>query len=100
MPSKIYPNWDFWYENIPSGNPAFQASIIYPGNRKAIGQLSTYLESSYRLGLQYWPLSRLRPFHRRKLAQWLYKYPIRPYVFQGRVLRTNFNPVIVDKSYE
>jgi hypothetical protein len=17
----IYPNWDFWYENIPSGNP-------------------------------------------------------------------------------
>jgi hypothetical protein len=22
-PSKIYPNWDFWFENIPSGNPAF-----------------------------------------------------------------------------
>jgi hypothetical protein len=22
MPSKIYPNWHFWYENIPSGNPA------------------------------------------------------------------------------
>jgi hypothetical protein len=21
-PSKIYPNWDFWFENIPSGNPA------------------------------------------------------------------------------
>jgi hypothetical protein len=20
--SKIYPNWDFWYENVPSGNPA------------------------------------------------------------------------------
>jgi hypothetical protein len=20
-PSKIYPNCDFWYENIPSGNP-------------------------------------------------------------------------------
>jgi hypothetical protein len=20
-PSKIYPNWDFWVENIPSGNP-------------------------------------------------------------------------------
>jgi hypothetical protein len=18
---KIYPNWDFWFENIPSGNP-------------------------------------------------------------------------------
>jgi NADH:ubiquinone oxidoreductase subunit len=21
-PSKIYPNWDFWLENKPSGNPA------------------------------------------------------------------------------
>jgi hypothetical protein len=21
-PSKIYPNWDFWFETIPSGNPA------------------------------------------------------------------------------
>jgi hypothetical protein len=20
-PSKIYPNWDFWLENKPSGNP-------------------------------------------------------------------------------
>jgi hypothetical protein len=20
-PSKIYPYWDFWYENKPSGNP-------------------------------------------------------------------------------
>jgi hypothetical protein len=20
-PSKMYPNWDFWFENIPSGNP-------------------------------------------------------------------------------
>jgi hypothetical protein len=20
-PSKIYPKWDFWFENIPSGNP-------------------------------------------------------------------------------
>jgi hypothetical protein len=21
MPSKIYPNWDFWFENKPCGNP-------------------------------------------------------------------------------
>jgi hypothetical protein len=21
-PDKIYPNWDFWFENIPSGNTA------------------------------------------------------------------------------
>jgi hypothetical protein len=20
-PSKFYPNWDFWFENMPSGNP-------------------------------------------------------------------------------
>jgi hypothetical protein len=23
-PSKIYPNLDFWFENIPSGNPAYR----------------------------------------------------------------------------
>jgi hypothetical protein len=23
--TKIYPNWDFWFENIPSGNPALKA---------------------------------------------------------------------------
>jgi hypothetical protein len=22
FPYKIYPNWDFWFENKPSGNPA------------------------------------------------------------------------------
>jgi hypothetical protein len=22
MAYKIYPNWGFWFENIPSGNPA------------------------------------------------------------------------------
>jgi hypothetical protein len=23
-PSKIYPNWDFWFENVPSCNPTAQ----------------------------------------------------------------------------
>jgi hypothetical protein len=23
-PYKMYPNWDFWFENIPSGNPALE----------------------------------------------------------------------------
>jgi hypothetical protein len=23
--SKIYPNWDFWFENKPSGNPVVDA---------------------------------------------------------------------------
>jgi hypothetical protein len=25
-PSKIYPNWYFWFENIPSGNPVAVAA--------------------------------------------------------------------------
>jgi hypothetical protein len=24
-PTKIYPNWDFGFENIPSGNPGFDS---------------------------------------------------------------------------
>jgi hypothetical protein len=26
--SKIYPNWDFWFENEPSGNPGFEATVL------------------------------------------------------------------------
>jgi hypothetical protein len=26
-PSKIYPNWDFWFENKPSGNPARHSNL-------------------------------------------------------------------------
>jgi hypothetical protein len=25
-PPKIYPNWDFWFENKPSGNPGLQSA--------------------------------------------------------------------------
>jgi hypothetical protein len=25
--SKIYPNWDFWFENKPSGNPDLSQSV-------------------------------------------------------------------------
>jgi hypothetical protein len=28
-PIKIFRNWDFWYENIPSGNPNFKSAIMY-----------------------------------------------------------------------
>jgi hypothetical protein len=24
-PSQKYPNWDFWFENIPSGNSGFES---------------------------------------------------------------------------
>jgi hypothetical protein len=27
-PLKIYPNWDFWYEKMPSGNPAQSGRIL------------------------------------------------------------------------
>jgi hypothetical protein len=27
-PPKFYPNWDFWFENIPSGNPALPAFAL------------------------------------------------------------------------
>jgi hypothetical protein len=27
-PSKIYSNWDFWFENKPSGNPAAQQILV------------------------------------------------------------------------
>jgi hypothetical protein len=26
-PSKIYPNWDFGFENMPSGNPGLMSSF-------------------------------------------------------------------------
>jgi hypothetical protein len=26
-PSKIYPKWDFWFENIASGNPGAGVSL-------------------------------------------------------------------------
>jgi hypothetical protein len=26
--SKIYPNWNVWFENIPSGNPDSQSSYV------------------------------------------------------------------------
>jgi hypothetical protein len=27
--SKIYPTWDFWFENKPSGNPAAKAPFFW-----------------------------------------------------------------------
>jgi hypothetical protein len=28
--SKVYPNWDFWFENILSGNPGCNWYIFIP----------------------------------------------------------------------
>jgi hypothetical protein len=27
-PSNIYPNWDFWFENIPPGNPEYLLDAV------------------------------------------------------------------------
>jgi hypothetical protein len=29
-PSKIYPNWDFWFDNKPSGSPARYVYFRHP----------------------------------------------------------------------
>jgi hypothetical protein len=36
---KIYPNWDFWFESMPSDNPVYVyvcAEINFPGKRKKL----------------------------------------------------------------
>jgi hypothetical protein len=43
-PSKIYPNWDVWFENKPSGNPGQNSDIFFDlfGKRntnKAVGPI-------------------------------------------------------------
>jgi hypothetical protein len=51
MPSKFYPNWDFWFEVKPSGNPGHQAAkgsakphelrraVAYPDSAGAVARL-------------------------------------------------------------
>jgi hypothetical protein len=55
-PSKIYPNWDFWFENKTSGNPdrgpTFCFSKHYP--QKSFGKkLATFDYSN--LCTKIWP---------------------------------------------
>jgi hypothetical protein len=33
-PSKIDPKWDFWFENIPSGNPALEKKVFFYRRKK------------------------------------------------------------------
>jgi hypothetical protein len=42
--SRIYPNWDFWFENIPSGNPvhACMHACMYVGRWCSIKASSRY----------------------------------------------------------
>jgi hypothetical protein len=40
--SKIYPNWDFWFENKPSGNPAHRWNwITIPGANPTASEFTT-----------------------------------------------------------
>jgi hypothetical protein len=45
-PSKIYPNWDFWFENRPSGNPVGWYIALSKAYRKLITPVSTIVEPS------------------------------------------------------
>jgi hypothetical protein len=36
MPSQIYPNFDFWYENLPSGNPERENKFAAEAMKKSI----------------------------------------------------------------
>jgi hypothetical protein len=38
-PSKIYPNWDFWFENIPSGNTGLNVcENLFSGERQTLAK--------------------------------------------------------------
>jgi hypothetical protein len=40
-PSKIYPKWDFWFENKPSGNPdAGWLGVIFERTNNFLGAMA------------------------------------------------------------
>jgi hypothetical protein len=39
-PSKICPNWDFWFENMPSGNPGLDTFVTWLFSKAASGTFS------------------------------------------------------------
>jgi hypothetical protein len=51
-PSKIFPNWDFWFENMPSGNPDFstQEEVLVMILVLTLGDERTELLPLVRLG--------------------------------------------------
>jgi hypothetical protein len=61
-PSKIYPNWDFWYANKPPGNPAFQSiSVFWPKCLKILLFQSTYTFLSNIKAIKHPPITKF--FH-------------------------------------
>jgi hypothetical protein len=51
--SKIYPNWDFWFENLPSGNPGPEIGENTTINLKEIHNVHRVTVS--RSLNQFWP---------------------------------------------
>jgi hypothetical protein len=49
-PSKIYPNWDFWVENIPSGNPGMNGDWHQRQISFGLFHLSPHQASHFRIG--------------------------------------------------
>jgi hypothetical protein len=50
-PSKIYPNWDIWNQNIPSGNPGMGRKVFWFSE-------SRLSSSGCVQGLVIWPSNR------------------------------------------
>jgi hypothetical protein len=52
-PSKIYPNWDFWFENMPSGNPAlgsYLPAVTVNGSRHILSVSNAFVMArAYRI---------------------------------------------------
>jgi hypothetical protein len=63
-PSKIYPNWDFWFENIPSGNTGLRAFLsvnplaLFSLARLKVNRASQIREKAKSNGKKSFPLLR------------------------------------------
>jgi hypothetical protein len=76
-PSEIYPNWDFWFESIPSGSPAWSGgfdgykwTLLDAWAGAGVKWLQTYeMKSWLNLGIQT-SVDRVR---RKKSKSWTWK---------------------------
>jgi hypothetical protein len=46
-PSKIYPNWELWFENTPSGNPGLESITTQELRRMVLGTFPTLWDRCY-----------------------------------------------------
>jgi hypothetical protein len=51
--SKIYPDWDFWFEKKPSGNPGWKADVLPAIKNKNKGTKKLHEKNSTHQGIVY-----------------------------------------------